>query len=113
MSPHALFAVANAIALVAWGLLVVAPRQRWSTRVAGLIVPALLAIAYVVVLATHWSIEADSFSTLEHVATLFENRWALLAGWIHYLAFDLLIGVSVSRDAASRGIPHLLVVPCL
>ena len=37
----------------------------------------------------------------------------LLAGWIHYLAFDLLVGTWEARDSRERGIPHLLLVPCL
>ena len=45
--------------------------------------------------------------------TLFSNPWALLAGWIHYLAFDLLIGTWETRDAREHGVPHLLLVPCL
>jgi len=44
---------------------------------------------------------------------LFANRWVLLAGWIHYLCFDLFIGSWQVRDAAARGISHWLVVPCL
>jgi hypothetical protein len=42
-----------------------------------------------------------------------DNRWALLAGWTHYLAFDLFIGGWEVRDAQRRGIPHLLIVPAL
>ena len=42
-----------------------------------------------------------------------EHFWLLLAGWLHYLAFDLLIGRWEVRDAQQRGIPHLLVIPCL
>jgi hypothetical protein len=44
---------------------------------------------------------------------LFSNPWLLLAGWIHYLAFDLLVGSWEARDAHDRGVRHLLVVPCL
>src|SRR6266566_35749 len=44
---------------------------------------------------------------------LFSNRWLVLAGWIHYLAFDLFVGSWEVRDARERGIPHLAVVPCL
>jgi hypothetical protein len=113
MNPEAVFGAANVIALVGWAALVIAPRWRWTMRLVELAVPALLAIAYVVILATHWSVDADSFSTLANVAALFDNPWALLAGWVHYLAFDLLVGGWVARDAASRGVPHLLVVPCL
>jgi hypothetical protein len=37
----------------------------------------------------------------------------LLAGWIHYLAFDLFVGSWEVRDAQRVGIHHLFVVPCL
>ena len=50
---------------------------------------------------------------LDGVATLFANPWLLLAGWLHYLAFDLLIGTWEARDARERHIPHILLVPCL
>jgi hypothetical protein len=47
------------------------------------------------------------------VAALFENHWLLLAGWVHYLAFDLFIGSWEVRDAAKNGIAHWMVIPCL
>jgi hypothetical protein len=53
------------------------------------------------------------FSSLPDVARLFMNPWLLLAGWIHYLAFDLLVGSWEARDARKHGINHLLVIPCL
>src|SRR4051812_21348401 len=37
----------------------------------------------------------------------------LLAGWTHYLAFDLFVGRWEVRDAQRRGIPHLLITPAL
>ncbi len=46
-------------------------------------------------------------------ARLFENPYLLLAGWVHFLAFDLLVGAWEVRDARRVGITHLLVVPCL
>ena len=52
------------------------------------------------------------FSTLEGVGTLFSNPWLLLAGWVHYLAFDLLVGSWQLQDARERGISRLLVIPC-
>jgi hypothetical protein len=47
------------------------------------------------------------------VATLFQKPELLLAGWIHYLAFDLFIGGWEIRDSQRHGIPHLLVLPSL
>jgi len=37
----------------------------------------------------------------------------VLAGWVHYLAFDLFIGCWIVLDAQERHIKHLLLVPCL
>ena len=53
------------------------------------------------------------FSSLAGVAQLFENRWLLLAGWVHYLAFDLFIGAWETRDAMARGLSRLWLAPCL
>ncbi len=53
------------------------------------------------------------FSSLAAVAQLFDNRWLLLAGWVHYLAFDLLTGAWETRDAIARRVPRLLLAPCL
>jgi hypothetical protein len=54
-----------------------------------------------------------SFQTLRGVSMLFSNPWLLVAGWLHYLAFDLLTGTWEARDAVSRGVPRWLLVPCL
>jgi len=114
MTPELLFSIANALALLSWLSLVVLPRRVWvANTVAGLVVPALLAVTYVGIIAVHWFGSRGGFSTLTDVALLFANPWLLLAGWVHYLCFDLLIGCSEVRDARDRGVPHLLVVPCL
>jgi hypothetical protein len=41
------------------------------------------------------------------------NPALLLAGWVHYLAFDLFVGCWEVRDARELGISYYLVVPCL
>ena len=114
MTPDQIFSIANLVAGLAWVALAVLPRQRWvATVVTGIVVPGLLAIVYVAIVATTFGRSEGGFSTLSAVAMLFRNPWMLLAGWVHYLAFDLLIGSWEVRDARERGFPHLLVVPCL
>jgi hypothetical protein len=114
MTPDALFSILNMLAVAAWILLIVLPRQRWVTDlVTAAVVPALFAATYVAILATSWGSSEGGFSTLAGVARLFENPWLLLAGWVHYLAFDLLVGSWEVRDARAHDIPHLLIVPCL
>ena len=112
--PDQIFSIANLVAVIAWVLLAALPRQRWVASVlTGIVVPALFAVVYVAIVVTTFGRSPGGFSTLPAVATLFSNPWALLAGWIHYLAFDLFVGSWEVRDARARGVPHLLVLPCL
>jgi ABA4-like protein len=114
MTPDQIFSFVNFVALSSWVLLALLPRRRWVANVlAGMAVPALLAAAYVAIIATMWAGSSGGFTSLSAVATLFSNPWLLLAGWTHYLAFDLFVGSWEVRDARDRGIPHLLVLPCL
>jgi ABA DEFICIENT 4-like len=113
MTAEHLFSILNLVALAAWLPLVFLPRARWATTTLPVVVPCLLAIVYVVLLATTLPWGEGGFSSLAGVKALFENPWALLAGWVHYLAFDLFIGGWEVRDAQQRGISHLLVVPAL
>ena len=114
MTPAQIFSAANSVALVAWVLLAVLPGRRWVTAIlSGVAVPAAFAIVYVIIVASQWGSSTGGFSTLDAVGALFGNRWLLLAGWLHYLAFDLLVGTWEVRDARRRGIPHVAVVPCL
>ena len=114
MTPELLFSITSTGAMLSWLLLVLLPGRPWVTRwLSGFAVPALLATVYVALIATQWGSSQGGFSTLVGVAQLFANPWLLLAGWVHYLCFDLLIGCWEVRDARDRGLPHLLVVPCL
>jgi hypothetical protein len=114
VTPEQVFSTVNLIATAAWIALVILPGRRWVTGVVtSTVVPLLFAIVYVGIVATTFGRTPGGFSTLAAVATLFSTPWALLAGWIHYLAFDLLIGTWETRDAREHGVPHLLLVPCL
>jgi hypothetical protein len=73
----------------------------------------LLGALYAVLIATNIFGAAGGFGSLGDVARLFENPYLLLAGWVHYLAFDLFVGAWEVRDARRLQINHLIVVPCL
>jgi hypothetical protein len=113
MTPEQLFSILNMTAAAAWLPLVFFPRVRWAATVVPVVVPALLAVVYVVLVASTVRGSEGGFSSLAAVSALFDNPWALLAGWTHYLAFDLFIGGWEVRDARQRSVPHLLVVPAL
>ncbi|HTS75559.1 MAG TPA: ABA4-like family protein [Bryobacteraceae bacterium] len=114
MTPERLFSLCNSVALIGWVILVLFGRMRWVARlITGAVIPLLIAILYIYLIAAHWGESQGGFGTLDGVAALFSNRWLLLAGWIHYLAFDLFIGSWEVRDSQMLGMPHLLVIPCL
>ncbi|MDQ1593431.1 MAG: hypothetical protein QOG71_4058 [Pyrinomonadaceae bacterium] len=114
MSPETIFAVCNNVALLGWLFLIFLPRWKWTSRfVAACVLPLALALVYLLIVVTHFGGSEGGFGSLAAVGLLFRNPHALLAGWIHYLAFDLFIGAWEVRDARRLGIHHLLVVPCL
>ena len=107
------FSILNLVAIAAWLPLVFLPRARWSATVVPIVAPALLAVIYVGLVIVTLTQGEGGFSSLAQVRTLFASDWGLLAGWTHYLAFDLFIGGWEVRDAQRRGIAHLLVAPAL
>jgi ABA4-like protein len=114
MSAEQLFSLVNLLALLGWLLLAALPKRRWPAELAcGGIIPGLLGGVYVAILATTWGQARGGFSSLAEVALLFDDPWLLLAGWVHCLAFDLLVGSWIVRDARERGIAHLLLLPAL
>ena len=114
MTADQTFDVLNLVAMGAWVLLALSPwLPRVTTTVTGKVVPAFLAAVYVVLVAGNIGGREGGFSSLAGVASLFSEPWILLAGWTHYLAFDLLVGNWEMRDATTRGLPYWLVLPCL
>ena len=117
ITPDSLFALASQITMIGWVLLLVAPRWSLTRRlVLSGALPLLLAVAYVLLIGSHYlgaSASEGGFGSLQEVAALFRDPWALLAGWVHYLCFDMSIGIWETHDAQKRGVPHLLLVPAL
>jgi hypothetical protein len=114
MKAEQIFTIANLVAIVGWLLIAILPRWR-GTRLVVLsgAIPLLLSTAYLVLVVMFFGAAEGGFDSLANVMKLFTNEWAVLAGWIHYLAFDLFIGAWEVRDAERRGVAHLWVIPCL
>ena len=113
MDLERIFSVASVIATVGWLFLIVVPKRPLALHVAGVFFPLLLALMYLYFIAMHIRGAEGGFGSLADVAMLFQRRELLLAGWIHYLCFDLFIGAWEVRDSQRNGIPHLVVIPCL
>lgn len=114
MNAETVFSIANLAAIAGWILLIAAPRWRLTGKIvlSGAI-PLLLSGAYLILIVLFFGRAEGGFGSLADVMKLFTNPWATLAGWIHYLAFDLFVGSWEVRDAQARGISHWFVIPCL
>jgi hypothetical protein len=115
MTIETVFQLANLLVLPQWMLLVVAPHWRFTHwLIQTKLLPGVLALLYMYYLLTNVAAFAEgSFSRLTGVATLFSHQPLLLAGWVHYLTFDLLPGSWMLRNGQSAGISHGLLIPCL
>ena len=111
-----LFRGGNMLAILGWLALAAAPllpRHKARLRAAaGLAVPLLFAAAYVGLVCTSWGSAQGGYGSIAAVRALFDSPGMLVAGWLHYLAFDLFVGGWIAREGEHAGLPHLLLIPC-
>ncbi|MEM1296121.1 MAG: ABA4-like family protein [Verrucomicrobiota bacterium] len=114
MDLEIVFKAVNTIALLGWILLIA---SRWvkalRPMVYGAIVPVLLGIAYVVMIIVGMPKAEGGFDSLSGVMALFQDPRMVLAGWLHYLAFDLLIGTWIWANAEQNRVPWFAALPAL
>ena len=103
--------------LPGWLALATAPLWRTRAIFTARVIAALLAGLYVTLLITGLAGEGvptgAGFTSLAGVRLLMSSEAALLAGWVHYLVFDLWVGSYEAEDAGRIGLPHALLLPCL
>ena len=115
MSPDFVFQTCSTIAMVGWiVLLVISPF--WSSFdkfLIGIII-TLFAIVYIwLIFQVFTPGDFQKFGSLNGVMELFTDKTAVTAGWVHYLAFDLLTGIWIKKNALKYNIHHLILIPCL
>ncbi|MCG6144385.1 ABA4-like family protein [Leptospira bandrabouensis] len=114
MNPSLIFKIANAITVFAWLVLIFSPNQVRVIRLLRVFVSGLLlGGVYVISIIIGNGQTEGNFSSLESVRLLFANDYFLLAGWIHYLAFDMFIGTWETEDAIKEKINRWILVPIL
>jgi hypothetical protein len=110
----ALFRVANTSALLAWVALIALPRWPWLRQVTQWgVVGALCTLYSVLIFVYFFTVPGGGFGDLASVQRLFTSREVALAGWVHYLAFDLLVGLWIAQRADSAGMSRLMQSPLL
>lgn len=113
MNFEPLFSAVGLIAMSGWLALLASPwKPHWSNLYAGLIAPLVLAVIYIWV-AWLPNTSGGGFGSFAEVFQLFQSPNPVMAGWIHFLAFDLLIGAWICRQARRDQISFWLVLPTL
>lgn len=113
------FQVASALAMGSWLAIVVAPSWVLANLTLMAIPVSLLCLVYLFTLTLGGRFDAPGaaprghFFSMQGVIKLFESPRAVLVGWVHFLAFDLMIGLGILVDAASQGIEHWWILPSL
>ena len=109
MTATGLFSAFNMLALAGWIILgagLALKRDRLRDTLAGTYIPVFMSASYAILIMFFFSGAEGGFDTLENVQKLFTSPWAALAGWIHYLAFDLFMGSRIARGMEEQGLPR-------
>jgi hypothetical protein len=100
MDAETAFRVLNLLVLPWWGVFLVAPRSRLARRAASNAgVFLALAAAYAVLLVAAVVTGREGGFGYEGVRSALGTPLGFLAGWTHYLVFDLFVGAWVLRES--------------
>lgn len=116
MTADTLFELANVTALAGWLILAAAiifHRPFWRDMIAGLAIPLVLSVLYTGLIVFFFGQSEGGFDSLANVQKLFTHPFVALAGWVHYLAFDLFIGAWIAREVMQRAIPRWTLIALL
>jgi uncharacterized protein YhhL (DUF1145 family) len=123
---QSLFSFTNLVALIAWTLLILGPRRPLAYSAILYAGVGLLCLIYAVLLVllvgklvdpgvTAGAAAPFDYSdyTIGGLRKLFMTDAGIVVGWTHYLAFDLFVGLWISRDADNKGFSRLIQAPIL
>lgn len=116
MTPEDIFSLAGAAAMAGWGLLILGPRGYPGLNAIPLwVIPVGLSGVYGLLVLSRFSGTGGGFDSLASVAMLLSDDWTLLAGWVHYLAFDLFVGAVMAarmdRVGVGRVVQAAILIP--
>jgi hypothetical protein len=115
MSPESIFQTCSTIAMVGFlVLLIISPF--WSgfdKFLIGIIITLLVIVYAWLIFQVFTPGDFEKYSSLNGAMELFTDKTAVTAGWVHYLAFDLLTGIWIKKNAQKYNIHHLILIPCL
>ena len=115
MTPTAIFSLSNMLVMPMWILMIFLPSWKATRFLINFkVIPLVLALIYVIYIFLSLQDGGGlDFGSLGAVMDLFTKEQAVLAGWVHYLAFDLLVGMWMIDQNRVLKIHPLLMAPCL
>jgi len=115
MTPDAIFQYCSTLAMIGWLILIIiSPFWEGFDKFLIGIVITIFAIVYTwLIVQSFNSDDFQKFGSLDGVMELFTNKTMVTAGWVHYLAFDLLTGIWMKKNSLTYNISHWLLIPCL
>ncbi|RDX38275.1 DUF4281 domain-containing protein [Kangiella sp. HD9-110m-PIT-SAG07] len=113
-SAESLFGFSSQLAMLGWLILIIFPRKIAALSIIPqYIIPFGLSLLYSTLALIHLLSAEGGFDSLANLRLLFQNDAALLAGWLHYLAFDLFIGAWIAQQADILKISRIVQAPIL
>jgi len=117
MEIQLLFKIFNFGVLIPWAMMILLPKWKGTQWMIKTKLPVLVIAASYLFLVLWDALVtqggAIDFTSMESIKQAFTRDEVMLVGWIHYLAFDMFVGMWELTDAQRLKIPHLLLVPCL
>lgn len=114
MPPEQLFSLANMAAMAGWLVLIFAPRRIAALgQIPRTAIPLALAALYTALMLVHFGPAEGGYDSLANVRLLLSTEPMLLAGWVHFLAFDLMIGALMADRMDRVGLHRVLQAPIL
>ncbi|WP_299436454.1 ABA4-like family protein [uncultured Aquimarina sp.] len=115
MTPAAIFSIAGMITMPMWILMIFFPKWKVTKFLIDFkVIPLVLSLLYVIHIFQAIQIGGMmDFGSLTSVMALFTEENAALAGWIHYLAFDLIVGMWMLDQNKKLELHQLIMAPCL
>lgn len=99
------YSLTGLLIMICWGLLIFVPN-----RASRLIVfpkfgiPVLFGLIYAGIMMSKFFDSGGGYGSIAAVRALFAHDDILLAGWLHYLAYDFVIGVWIAEQSDRIGL---------
>jgi len=113
LTPEQLFTWTGQAVFYGWMILIFLPRIKTLFFIPQYLIPITVGLLYGGLMLAHFSSSDGGFGSIVDLRTLFENDFVLLAGWVHYLAFDLFVGAWIADKSDAIELSRLIQAPIL